>query len=141
MIGSVSGGVHKVVTPPCAAANVSLSIEPLFSSPGSRSRARISTKPGQTIQLFASIVDFAWKPAGAFPSEMILSFSIYKSVSLSTLLAGSITRPFFICIPITIVFLQYCRCVCCCQPLRVNVRAPLTSRPYARQCHWSPGPV
>jgi hypothetical protein len=63
--GSVSGGHARLVTPPAAAAASSDSSVALCSSPGSRSRAARSTKPGATTHCAASITRSARHPEGA----------------------------------------------------------------------------
>ncbi len=74
--GSVSGGTASVVMPPATAARVSLSIVAVCSWPGSRSRALRSTRPGQTILLYASISISASNPAKSSAMATIFPSSI-----------------------------------------------------------------
>ena len=68
MTGRVSGGQHRVVMPPLAAARDSEAIVALCSCPGSRVRAQMSIRPGQTMQSRASISSVPSKPSGAAQS-------------------------------------------------------------------------
>ena len=91
--GSVSGGQQSVVIPPAAAARVSWAIVVLVSSPGSRSRARRSTRPGHTTRPAASTARSAVKPSGSSPSPTTRPLATWRSATRSVPLAGSTTRP------------------------------------------------
>ena len=69
--GSVSGGQANDVTPPTAAACISVSSVAMYSRPGSRRRTDRSTRPGQTIRPLASITWLAWKSRGIWPTPTI----------------------------------------------------------------------
>jgi hypothetical protein len=94
--GSVSGGTTTVVTPPRAAARVSLAMVALCSSPGSRRWADRSTRPGNSQRPRASIRRRGSKPAGISPSARISLPWMQIGAMPSKPLAGSITRAFSI---------------------------------------------
>ncbi len=101
--GRVFGIGQIAVNPPCAAALVPVTIVSEASPPGSRKWQCKSMNPGATINPVASNVCI--RSATIFPRvaqyrrhphATIFSPSISTSITASTPLAGSITRPFLI---------------------------------------------
>ena len=78
IVGLVSGGKHKEVTPALAAAVVSLCMVPLYDWPGSRNLTLRSIKPGQTILFVASITLSAVKSLGGLMTEIIFPSANYQ---------------------------------------------------------------
>ena len=121
--GLVSGGTHTVVMPPATAAVASLAMVALCSSPGSRSRARRSTSPGQTTHPVTSRSRSAANPSGARSSATMRPSATNRSPTASRPLAGSMMRP-----PRSAIRLKrHPRCRCA-------RRAPSTSLPCGRRC-------
>src|SRR5436309_9433067 len=99
--GIVLGMQATAVNPPCTAAAVPDAISSLCVCPGSRRCTCMSTKPGATRRLRASMT--RWRP----PGEMLASIAAIRpsasstSASRSTPVAGSMTRPPWITKPMS----------------------------------------